>query len=137
MQQKRIKMQNRRGFTLSELMVAAAILALTISALLYVFVSCLLMNEANSELITAASDAEYVMEQIKALPTSDFNAIDSYTVPAELTNPATGRQRLTNEHIDVNKGTGSNIRTITVTVTWSRRNGTPPPFQLVTQIART
>ena len=135
MQQKRIKMQNRRGFTLSELMVAAAILVLTISALLYVFVSCLLMNEANSELITAASDAEYVLEQIKACAYID---IDSYTVPTELTNPLTAHLR--NEQIPPPLVVGSDddpIRTVTVTVRWSGRNGFPRAFTLVTQIART
>jgi len=124
-----------KGFTLLELVVAVGILLIVITGLLYAFITCILMNEANSQLMTAASDAEYVMEQIKALPTITFTDIDSYAVPAELTNPAT--EHLRNEDITVDRGTGSTIRTITVTVTWTGRNGRQGQFRLVTRIAKT
>ena len=124
-----------KGFTLTELMIAMGILLIAISGLMSTFVYCILLNEANSELMTAASDAEYVMEQIKALSTVDFTAIDSYAAPAKLTDPAT--EHLRNEDILVDPGTGSTIRTITVTVRWIGRNARPRQFQLVTQIAST
>ncbi|MDD5506606.1 MAG: prepilin-type N-terminal cleavage/methylation domain-containing protein, partial [Candidatus Omnitrophica bacterium] len=54
-----------RGFTLSELMIAAAILVLVLSALLVLYINCMILNEASRNLSIATSHAQYMMEEIK------------------------------------------------------------------------
>ena len=55
----------KKGFTLSELLIAALIIVTSFTALLASFVACLILNEANRNLLLAASHAQYVMEEIK------------------------------------------------------------------------
>ena len=109
-------------------MLAAAILLIAISGLLAAFISCILLNEANSELITAAHDAEYVLEQTKAM---------AYVAIANSSYTDWGVLRNEQRQIDVVSGAGDYIKTITVTIRWNGRNGRQREFQLVTQIART
>ena len=53
------------GFTLSELLLAAAILVFVLAGLLALFLNCSVLNEANRNLTVATSHAQYVMEEIK------------------------------------------------------------------------
>lgn len=129
------RIKNFNAFSLSELLVAMAILAFVISSLLLLFVSVALMNEANSQMIIAAHDAEYVMEQIRALPTDSFDALDAYIVPQNLTDPATSRLR--NETITVDPGSGFNMRIVNVTLEWNERKNRRRQFSLLTQITLT
>ncbi len=59
-----MKLSNK-GFTLSELLLAAAILAFVLSGLLLLFINCIILNEANRNLSVATSHAQYIMEEIK------------------------------------------------------------------------
>lgn len=54
-----------KGFTLAELLLAAAILAFALTSLLGLFVSCMFLNENNRNIGIAAGHAEYVLEDIK------------------------------------------------------------------------
>ena len=66
--------QAKKGLTLSELLLAAAILAFVLSALLYLFINILFLNETNRNTIIATSHAQFVMEDIRG---TSFSAIRS------------------------------------------------------------
>lgn len=57
---------SNRGVTLSELLLAAAILAFVLTGILMIFINGIFLNEANHNLTIAASHAQYVMEELKA-----------------------------------------------------------------------
>lgn len=59
-----MKLPNR-GFSLLELLLAAAILAFVLSGLLLVFVSCMVLNETNRNLTLAYTAIQAEMEEIK------------------------------------------------------------------------
>jgi type II secretory pathway pseudopilin PulG len=61
---RRRKLRNS-GFTLAELLLVCAILALTLTALLALFINCSILNEANRNLTIAVSHASYIMEEIR------------------------------------------------------------------------
>lgn len=118
---------SKKGFTLAELLLAAAILLFGISASLAAFVNCLLLNETNNNRVSAANDAQYVLEQIKG---TDYDDIDSYAAPA-FTN-------LRNETVSVSGLTTeieSGLKQIAVTISWTER-GKNRSFTLSTHIAR-
>lgn len=119
-----MRLANRRGFTLLELMVATAILLITILGLLTVFLNCLFLNESNANTVTAVNDAQYVLEQIKAL---GYDDIDTY-VPPVLTN-------LSGESVSVSRTYGTNIVEVGINVSWNERQRARS-FQLSTKIAR-
>ena len=53
------------GFTLAEVILAAAILVFALAGLLALFISCMLLNESSRNRATAIAQAQYVMEEIK------------------------------------------------------------------------
>jgi prepilin-type N-terminal cleavage/methylation domain-containing protein len=57
---------NNKGFSLIEVMMAVAILLVIVSGLLLTFVYCILLNQANSNLVIASNDAQYILEQVRA-----------------------------------------------------------------------
>ena len=113
-----------RGFTLSELMIASAILLVAILGLLAVLINCIIMNEANNNLVMAVNDAQHVLEQIKGLA---YANIAGYTAPV-FTN-------LNNETITLTRSIGAKIAEVTVNVSWVERQRNKN-FQLSTRIAR-
>ena len=115
---------SRKGLTLSELMLAVAILAVVIAALLSLAVSCLLLNESNNNLMKASNDAQYVLEQIKALA---YSGISGYAPPAF--------NNLPDETIVLTRSVGSHIAEVTVNVGWQERQR-QRSFQLTTRIAK-
>lgn len=114
----------KRGFTLAELMIAAAILTVAIAGLLSLFVTCQLLNESNNDTVRAVNDAQYVLEQIKSLT---YSGISTYTAPV-MTN-------LPNENITLTRSIGAAIAEVTVNVSWKekQRNRT---YNLTTRIAK-
>jgi len=63
-----------RGFTLTELLFALAILTFVLCGLLNVFVNCLFLNESSRNTTLAISHAQYIMENIK---NSDFATLEA------------------------------------------------------------
>lgn len=112
------------GFSLIEVMLGVAILAVVITASLLTFVNCVLLNDASRNLVTASNDAQYVLEQIKAL---DYNSISSYAAP-EFSN-------LSNEMITINRSIGATLSTVTVNVNWQENQNTKN-FSLSTYFAK-
>ncbi|MFY9402138.1 MAG: prepilin-type N-terminal cleavage/methylation domain-containing protein [Candidatus Omnitrophota bacterium] len=55
-----------KGFSLVELLLAAAILAFVLTGLLFLFAQCSLLNEANRNKSTAVSHAEYILEDLRS-----------------------------------------------------------------------
>lgn len=115
---------NQKGFTLPELLVAAAILAFALCALLVTFISCIFLNEANRNTVIATTHAEYVLEEIE---NTGFESIatgiaaggwdwDSADLSGE------GLAVLNNESVDT-QSSGTNPLTVTVTVSWNDRRG--------------
>ena len=128
-----------RGFTLSELLLAAAILVFVLAGLLALFINCLLLNEANRNLTVATAHAQYIMEQIKDTDFSqvetkinlgdwDLDASEIESAPYNLT-------ALSNENIDTIVSQSGNPLGISVTVQWDDRPGRFRSAQLDTLIA--
>jgi len=114
------------GFTLLELLFTSLILLITISGLFFAFISCAFLNESNNDLVVAANDAQYVLEQVKAL---NFSSIDTY-VPPVFTN-------LSGENIPALTVTNisSRVKQVTVNVNWTDRRRRQRSFSLSTRIA--
>ena len=87
------------------------------------------MNEANSELITAAHDAEHVLELTKAM---------AYAAIANSAYADWGNLRNEQRQIDITEvTTGGYYKAITVTVRWDGKINRRREFKLFTQVART
>ncbi len=115
---------SKRGFTLAELLLAAAILAFALTGLLALFINCSILNESNRNLTIAISHAQYVMENIKNqsftnLETNinDGNCWDWNTAAINVA----GLTALSSEAINT-QSSGTNPLTVAVTVTWQDRN---------------
>jgi len=119
-----ILLVKNRGFTLLELMIASAILLVSILALLTVFINCSLLNEGNNNFVTAVNDAQFVLEQIKCLAYADIGTF----VPPTLNN-------LKSEAITLTRSIGAKVAEVTVNVNWVERQRNKS-FQLSTRIAR-
>lgn len=123
-------MGRTRGFTLIELLITAAILLIAISGLLFVFINCTLLNQANNNLVIAANDAQYVLEQIKGLAYS--NIVNNYIpTPSTFTN----NNVIFTPTVTVNEVIPNKVKEVTVNVGWVERQR-QRNFQLVTRIAR-
>lgn len=116
--------KKNRGFTLPELLLAMAILLGAVLGLLTTFIYCVLLNESNNNLVVAANDAQYVLEQIKGL---NYNDIDDYLPPTF--------NNLNNETVTLSRSIGSQIAEVTVDVNWTERQR-QRSFQLTTRIAK-
>ena len=131
----------KSGFTLSELLLAAAILVFVLAGLLALFANCLILNDANRNLIVATSHAQYIMEEIKNAAEPDFAQLESgdwdldesqiQSAPYNLT-------ALSNETIDTNVTQQDNdpdLLIVSVIVQWNDRGQRPRSAQLETLIA--
>lgn len=130
------------AFTLSELLLAAAILVFVLSGLLALFLNCLILNEANRNLTMATSHAQYIMEKIKDAADTDFTQLESrinngdwdlntsqiQAAPYNLT-------ALSNESINTNVTQGGNPLGISLIVQWNDRGQRPRNARLDTLIA--
>jgi len=131
-----------KGFTLSELLLAAAILAFVLVGLLALFINCLALNDSNRNLTVAATHAQYIMEQIKDACEQDFTQVEAninngnwdlngsqiQTAPYNL--PA-----LNNETINTNVTHSGNPLGLSVVVSWTDATGRSRSTQLDTLIS--
>lgn len=124
MRQKRIAVSGSRAFSLIELMTAAAILVVVITGSLLTYINCMLLNDSSRNLVTAANDAQYVLEQIKAL---DYSSISAYTPPSF--------SNLSGETVTLTNSIGATLATVTVNVSWTE-NQTTKSFSLSTYFAK-
>src|SRR3989338_1914043 len=63
---------SKQGFTLSELLVASAIMAFVLAGLLHLFITCIFLNEANRNLSIATVQGQYILEEIKNTNFANF-----------------------------------------------------------------
>ena len=128
---------DKKSFTLSELLLAVAILAMSLGAILLALVQCFLLNEANRNLTRALTHAEYILEDIKntnfeniktKIENGDWDWDSSEIVEEGLT-------PLNNENIDTSVN-GTTLLEIEVTVTWKDRGLRDRSTSLETLIAQ-
>jgi prepilin-type N-terminal cleavage/methylation domain-containing protein len=105
-----------KGFTLAELLLAAAILAFVLSSLLLVFINCIILNESSRNLTVAVSHAEFALEEIKH---QDFSSIASSTWDTS-TIVSKGLIPLNSESLVIT-ATGMSPKNINATVNWRDR----------------
>lgn len=130
------------GFTLSELLLAAAILVFALAGLLALFVNCLVLNEANRNLTVASTHAQYIMEEIKDAADADLSQLESRINngdwdfnSSQIQSAPYNLIALTNENIDTNVTGSGNPLGISVIVQWNDRGGRPRSTELDTLIA--
>lgn len=123
-----MRLLNKRGFTLLELVVVVAILSVTVLGLLASYIYCILLNEYNSSLVIAAGDAQKVLEEMKNLAygslqdyVDNFQADRFINLPGEL---------VTFSGTDIS----GSIAEVVVNVDWTQR-GASKNFSLSTRIA--
>jgi prepilin-type N-terminal cleavage/methylation domain-containing protein len=118
-----------RGFSLTELLLAAAILAFVLCGLLVLFVNCLFLNEANRNLSLAMTHTQYIMEKIQEeIRRADINitAIESAITGGswdwdEAEIASNNLVSLPSETIDTNVFQSGDPLGITVRVDWKDR----------------
>lgn len=129
------KAQTKKAFTLVELLLASAILVVTLSGLAALFSYILVLNETNRNKYSALNHAEFVMEEIKNTTFSgivtaiqngnwDWNssAISSHGLVA-----------LTGEQIDTSVS-GTTILDVTTVVSWQDTGGRQRSLTVTTKM---
>lgn len=107
-----------------EVLLTAAFLVFTISAILMLFANCIFLNASNRALTIATSHAQRVMEEIR---NANFSAIETNINNGNWdwdisTIEGKGLVALPGEAIDTNKiGSGSDLLNVVVRVRWEGR----------------
>ena len=114
---------------------AAAIMAFTLTGLLALFLSCMLLNEANRNLTLAAGHAQFVLEEIKntdfSLVLSKINNNDWNWNETDI--GSKGLTALTQESIVTTKvGSATDPLDVLVTLSWQDRIGHAKSLELET-----
>ena len=126
---------SRHAFTLLEIVLAAGILGIVLSAMLAFFVNSLALNESSRTLTVAVSHAQYIMEDIRNAAFSTLPGhIDGgiWNWDAEKISAA-GLEPLPAEQITTTR-VGTELLTVTVTVLWGDRSGRSRSFVLMTHV---
>lgn len=108
------------GFTLAELLLAAAILAFALVSLLALFINCIFLNDTNRNLSIAIGHAQYAMEEIKNTAFGSIIASYNGTCWNSATIESRGLIALTNESVCF-QITGTTLLDAVVTVNWRDR----------------
>jgi hypothetical protein len=126
------------GLILSELLLAAAILAFVICGSLVLFLNCSFLNEASRNSTLTISHAQYVMEDIKNTYFSEIKAMidngDWDWTEADIA--AEGLSALSNEFIDTHRGSADDPLEVTVSVQWEDRRQRQRQTELRTLITK-
>ena len=130
--------KHSRGLTLSELLLAAAILAFVLCGFLVLFLNCSFLNESNRNLTLAVSHAQYIMEDIKNTYFSEIKTRidggDWDLATADII--AEGLTVLANESIDTSHGSDDNPLEVVVTVQWQNRRQRQSQTEIRTLITK-
>ena len=130
--------KHSRGLTLSELLLAAAILAFVRCGFLVLFLNCSFLNESNRNLTLAVSHAQYIMEDIKNTYFSEIKTRidggDWDLATADII--AEGLTVLANESIDTSHGSDDNPLEVVVTVQWQNRRQRQSQTEIRTLITK-
>lgn len=117
-----------RGFSLSELLLAAAISVFVLACLLLLFINCAILNDSNRNLTIASAHAQYVMEDIRDAADTDFSLLESkvnngdWDLDAnEIQSAPYNLDPLKSETIDAGVTQSGNPLGIRVIVQWSDR----------------
>jgi prepilin-type N-terminal cleavage/methylation domain-containing protein len=117
-------MQNEKGLTLPEVLVAMVVLSLGLLALARMQITAIQVNAASGRLTQATAIAQDKVEQLMALPYAhaeldDQNPVGEVTKhPLEQPEPRPGGYTIT---WTVDEDTATGVKTINLTVTWSNR----------------
>lgn len=128
-----------QGFTLPELLLAFAVMALVLAGALSLFISCIFLNEANRNMSVATGHAQLVLEEIKktnfiSMQTGAINPDTNW----DWNNAAISSKGLivlSNESIGTQATwTGSDRVNVNVTVSWKDRGQRDRSLSLETLI---
>lgn len=131
---------NRKGFTLAELLLATALMALVLCGLLALFVSCTVVNGSSRNLTTATAHARYILEDIRAAGLTGLEArINSggttgWDMSAADLLAAYGLTTLSNESVATQVTQTGDPLGVSVTVNWNDRGRRPRSITLQTAI---
>lgn len=114
--------RREEGFTLSELLLATAILAFVISSLLLLFVKCILLNEENRNLTAATAHNQFIMEEIKNTDYSNIASVYGGVCLDAAALNSRGLSHLNNETICVSVNS-TNFLDIALNNNWTDRGG--------------
>jgi len=122
-----------KGLSLSELMLAAGILAFALCGIVALFVNCSGLNEANRNLSAAANHVQFIMEEIRdtsfaSIATSISNGTWNWSTSEINTG---GLTALSNETITTSSS-GTRPLQVTVTAAWQDRTGRERTFSITT-----
>ena len=115
---------SNKGLTLTELLLAAAILAFVLCGIVALFVNCSFLNEANRNLTVAMTHAQYIMEEIRD---SDFINLETSITDGnwdwnEAEIVSHNLVALSDEAIDTNVFQVGNPLGVSVKIDWKDRN---------------
>lgn len=128
------------GFTLLEVMVCLAVLAIAIPAFLAAIAQNVQLEQMNSETNIALAAANRVIEDVHAL---GFEQVDYFSVPQDFEATGLGNDGRT---VKLTSGAGStrvgtvlitpstNTKTVLVTVTWRSITGSDRSIRLMTEV---
>ena len=131
-----MKAIHSKGMTLTELLLAAAILAFVLCGLVSLFVSCSLLNDSNRNLTTVMTHAQYILEDIRD---SNFTNLESSITTGswdwnEAEIVSHNLVALSNESIDTDVFQSGNPLGVSVRIDWTDRRGRPRFRELQTLI---
>jgi prepilin-type N-terminal cleavage/methylation domain-containing protein len=110
-------MQNEKGLTLPEVLVAMVVLSLGLLALTKMQITAIQVNAASGRLTQGTAIAQDKVEQLMALPYDDAN-LDDQTPVGEFT-PYTETRLGYTITWQVDQDTATGVKTINLQVTWS------------------
>ena len=129
-------MLSKKGYTLVEVLIAAAIFGFALSVIMAGLVGCIALNAASRNYTNATQHAQLIMEEIRNVGFGNIVtnigsgtwALNSIGISAKSLTPLYGEAIITSY-------TGTTVLDITVTVTWSDLNSRFRSLTLKTSIA--